>query len=245
MLEPEADVEPLIYWVKETDAKLVVLDTLSRTMPGGNENGPEDMGQYIANCDRIREEAGAHVLIIHHKPKGEKNSPRGHSSLFGAVDALILVEKRQAGNVATVEASKDDEDGWQIGFNLEVIEVGEDEDGDTVTSCAVVVSEEVPGKRSKQLTGDKSRAMEALHGVLFDYGQKICRRSGFPNGAVCVHVEKWRKEFYARKDGQHDAKRKAFKRAMDGLYDLGKVAYREGLVWIVSNDEGHFRPYRT
>ena len=48
LLEPEADVEPLIYWVKETGAKLVVLDTLSRTMPGGNENGPEDMGQYIA-----------------------------------------------------------------------------------------------------------------------------------------------------------------------------------------------------
>lgn len=110
--ECEADVEPLIYWAKETGAKLIVIDTLSRTIAGGNENSPEDMGTYIANCDRIREGTGAHVLIIHHKPKGNNNTPRGHSSLFGAIDALVLVEKRKDSNVAKVEASKDEEDGW-------------------------------------------------------------------------------------------------------------------------------------
>jgi len=237
LLEPGADVMPLVHWIKHHSAKLVIVDTLSRTMPGGNENSPDDMGAYIANCDKTREETGAHVLIVHHKPKGDRNTPRGHSSLFGAVDALVLVEKRQTGNVATLEASKDDEDGWSFGFNLEVIEVGTDEDGDTITSCAVVPSDTVPAKKERRITGDKARAMEALHNVLISSGRTINNRTGFPPNAKCAEIEVWRQEFYAKKDGTPEAKQKAFKRALDGLYDMGKAAYRDGLVWAISGDE--------
>jgi len=245
LLDADADIVPLIYWVKEHGAQLVVIDTLSRTMAGGNENGPEDMGAYIANCDRIREETGAHVLIVHHKPKGKNNTPRGHSSLFGAVDALVLIEKRQTGNVATVEASKDEEDGWQFGFNLKVVEVSVDEDGEPITSCVVVVSDEAPAKKEKPLTGDKSRAMDALYEVLITSGKIISNRHGIPDGANCVGVEAWRQEFYARKEGNPETKQKAFKRAMNGLYDIGKVAYRDGYVWAVSNGEQGFQLART
>ena len=186
LLDPDADLASLIYWVQQTEAKVVIADTLSRTMAGGNENSPECMTTYIANCDRIRNETGAHVLVVHHKPKGDRNTPRGHSSLFGAVDALILVEKTHAGRVVTLEASKDDEDGGKFGFNLEVIEVGTDEDGDPITSCAVVVSDEPPAKKERRINGDKARALEALHDVLISSGLTINNRYGFPPNAIVL-----------------------------------------------------------
>jgi RecA-family ATPase len=50
---------------------LVIVDTLSRAMAGGNENSPEDMTAIVGNCDRIRAATGAHVCIVHHSGKDE------------------------------------------------------------------------------------------------------------------------------------------------------------------------------
>jgi putative DNA primase/helicase len=231
LLDPDADLGPILHWVEEFDAGLVIVDTLARTMAGGNENSPEDMGIYIANCDKIREMTGAHVSVVHHSPKHNNNTPRGHSSLFGAVDALIRVEKRETGHAAKVEASKDDEDGLEIGFSLKVIEVGVDEDGSTVTSCAVITDVEAPAKKEKRLTGDTLRAMEALIDVVNRDGRPITNHSGIPDGTYCVAVEIWRQEFYSVKPGSSEAKQKAFKRAMDRLNELRKANHRDGLVW--------------
>jgi hypothetical protein len=147
------------------------------------------------------------------------------------------VEKRESGNAATVEASKDEEDGWTFGFKLEIVEVGEDEDKEPITSCAVVASDDVPTKKEKRLTGDKLKAMDALYDTLLKSGEVIHNHYGIPPGVNCVDFELWREEFYARKDGNPDTKQKAFKRAADGLQDIGKVGYRDGHVWAVSGDE--------
>ena len=238
LLDPDADLEPLIYWIKYHSTSLVVLDTLSRTMPGGNENAPDDMGSYIANCDRIREQTGAHVLIIHHKPKGNNNAPRGHSSLFGAVDALILVEKRESGNTATVKASKDEEDGWKLGFCLEVLVVGMDEDREPITSCAVVIDEDALENNRKPLTGDLRMAKAALDDVLISGGRTINNHHGIPNNTRCADFEAWRREFYSRASDKpsQEAKRQAFSRNSRSLRDKGVCAFRDDLVWMANNE---------
>jgi hypothetical protein len=206
-------------------------------MVGGNENSPEDMGAYIANCDKIREATGAHVLVIHHSPKHNNNTPRGHSSLFGAVDVLIRIEKRQTGNVATVEASKDDEDGWEIGFSLKVVDVGFDEDGGKITSCAVVIGEEAPAKIEKPLTGNKALAREALINTLGRHGQLSSGYSDIADGTRCTPVELWRIEFYAIKEGNLEAKQRAFNRALSGLRDMKYLDLRDDFVWLISKGE--------
>lgn len=76
----------------ELGAGLVVLDTLARTMPGGDENGPKDMGRYVEAADRIKERTEATVLILHHEPRAGGN-PRGHSSLDGAADTVVHITK--------------------------------------------------------------------------------------------------------------------------------------------------------
>jgi KaiC/GvpD/RAD55 family RecA-like ATPase len=237
-----ADVNVIIQSIHQIEqeygekVQLIVIDTLSRTMPGGDENSAKDMTSYIRNCDQIREQTGAHVTVIHHKPKGSNNTPRGHSSLFGAVDGLILVKKIGEANAWTLEASKDDADGNMEGFELEVIETDFDVDDDPIRSCVVVQVDVEAGNSNKRLTGDKATAMEALQDVMCrDDVQIINNRSGIRPNTRCGSVEAWRKEFYSRAAGKptQEAKQKAFSRASTSLKDLSLVAYRDDLVWIL------------
>lgn len=138
--DPAADTGKLIETVRAAEkqagmkAALVVVDTLSKTMGGGKEN-TDDMATYVANCGRVASEFQCLVMPVHHRPKDSENSdPRGHGSLRGGVDTIILVEAG-APKRARVTKQKDGEDGDTFRFNLRSIELGIDRDGDQVTSC--------------------------------------------------------------------------------------------------------------
>ena len=49
--------------------KMIIIDTLSRAMAGGDENSPVDMTTAIQNIDRIRQRTDCHVMVIHHSGK--------------------------------------------------------------------------------------------------------------------------------------------------------------------------------
>jgi hypothetical protein len=75
----------------ELAPRLVIIDTLNRSMPGGDENSSIDMSALVSACDQIREMSGATVLLVHHTPK-DGTTLRGHSALEGAVDTALLME---------------------------------------------------------------------------------------------------------------------------------------------------------
>jgi len=75
--------------------------------------------------------------------------------------------------------------------------------------------------------------MDALHDALIQTGKQVQNKTGIPNGARCVDIKYWRDEFYARKDGEPEAKQKVFSRAKSGLRDKVYVAYRDNLVWNI------------
>jgi hypothetical protein len=81
---------------------LIVVDTLARSMAGGDENG-RDMSRAIDACGRIIERTGAAVLLVHHYGKNAEAGARGHSSLPGAVDAELTTER--AADLVTIRHS--------------------------------------------------------------------------------------------------------------------------------------------
>lgn len=117
---------------------VVVLDTMNRTMGGGDENSSKEMGQYLQGAAQIGEATGALVLIIHHPGKNEDLGARGHSSLLGNIDCEMKL--RRDGNVRVLEVTKqrDGSDGDEFAFHLHTVHLGTDEDGDPVTSCVAV-----------------------------------------------------------------------------------------------------------
>lgn len=85
-------------------ARLVVIDTLNRCLPGGDENASGDMGRFIAAADAIRDVNGACVLTNHHPGKDPAAGSRGHSSFAAAMDTRIEFKD---GGVLRVEKQKD------------------------------------------------------------------------------------------------------------------------------------------
>jgi hypothetical protein len=71
---------------------LIVLDTLNRNMVG-NENDSTDMGAFIRSATALQKAFGCTVIIVHHSGHANLERERGHSSLQGAMDAIIATEK--------------------------------------------------------------------------------------------------------------------------------------------------------
>src|SRR5690606_28105123 len=117
---------------------LIVIDTLSRVMAGGDENGPVDMTAFIKNVDRIRHATGAHIMIVHHTGKDVAKGARGHSSLRAATDTEIEVATDETElRLAKVTKQRDLQGGEEFAFKLEAVALGGDQDGDAVTTCIV------------------------------------------------------------------------------------------------------------
>ncbi|GDX98696.1 hypothetical protein LBMAG48_11000 [Phycisphaerae bacterium] len=86
--------------------KLVVLDTLARCMPGGDENAAQDMGSFIAGVDKIRDALGCAVLILHHTIK-DGTTERGSSALRGACDVMLFCKLRDNALTVTFDKCRD------------------------------------------------------------------------------------------------------------------------------------------
>ena len=67
---------------------LIVCDTLSRCMPGADENSQQDASAVIASLDYLRAEMGCATLMIHHTGINESRE-RGSTVFRGAVDSLL------------------------------------------------------------------------------------------------------------------------------------------------------------
>jgi hypothetical protein len=237
----DRDREAIIYWAKKKEAILIIMDTLSRTMVG-DDSSSVDMPKYVRACDEIRQETGAHVAVIHHCGKDKSRGSRGHSSLFGATDVEVNIEKQASGYTATVTKNKDGEDGWHIGYRIEVFDVGIDDDGDPITSCAVIPADVSPRKKQKKLGKHAARLRDSLHEVLIKEGNIIKGRDGIPDGAKCATEDALKIEFYARMPDSNDdevialaTKDRAFKR------NIETIGHCAGMVWDMNNVSGQDR----
>ena len=227
----------------EQPVGLVVIDTLARSMPGANESAPDDMGLFVAACDRIRRETGAHVLVVHHKPKSGSPTPRGHGCLLAATDTTLDVQKGANGatSTATVDRQKEGADGIKVAFGLKVVEIGIDDDGDQITSCVIEAIEDATEADQKALPDGPQSALDALIAVV-DAAQIAESQDAIkfrPAGhSAHVRVGVWRDEFYARQIDKADIKPdtllKRFKRSADYLKKRGKVGFRDDQAWLIT-----------
>lgn len=71
--------------------RLIIVDTLSRSFGGAEENSSEAMVDFINRLDELAQEQGTSVLVVHHS-NAAGNRERGHSSLRGAADAMFEVQ---------------------------------------------------------------------------------------------------------------------------------------------------------
>ena len=213
----------------------VVMDTLNRSLRG-SESSDEDMGNYIKAADAVREAFGCAVLVIHHCGH-EATRPRGHTSLTGACDAQIAVKRDTNGTIiTTVEWLKDGEEGEEVFSRLEQVEVGVDDDGEPITSCVIVPSNESTVAAGRRVTGAAKIALELLQRAIEDAGEPAPDNGHIPRTNRVVRGSLWRA--YCEKgtlttSDKSDTKDKAFNRAVNKLQEQGVIGIWTDLVWIV------------
>lgn len=126
---------------------LVVMDTFAQVTPGANENAGEDMGRALAYCKKISQSVGAMVLLVHHSGKDASKGARGWSGLRGAADVMLEVSRFEDDRCVTVDKQKDGHDGASFSFTLHTVVLGQDTDGDDITSCIVSYKQFTEKKR--------------------------------------------------------------------------------------------------
>jgi hypothetical protein len=153
--------------------KIIVVDTLARATPGGDENSTKDMGQVLIHAQAIADRTGCCVLIIHHSGKDTSRGMRGSTALPGGFDSIFRVTRHDdepSIRIFHIEKQRDEADAGDIYFRLEIVTLGVDEDLEPVTTCLLRFVEdcEIPVKKEKgQIEADQILTHIPKEGINF------------------------------------------------------------------------------
>jgi hypothetical protein len=125
------DIQKLLQTVQTVVDKfsvnptLIVVDTVSRVLPGADENLQRDMTLFIRACDLLREQYHCTVMGVHHTNK--VGDMRGSTVFNGAGDCLLEARREEGAEVGELYAKKikSAPDGWSIQFKLNSVSTGD------------------------------------------------------------------------------------------------------------------------
>jgi hypothetical protein len=208
--------------------KLIVLDTVAALSPGSDENSPRDMGKFVDTVCRIRDDVGdhCHISLVHHTPQDDHRKARGHSSLPGMVDVVILV------------SAKGKDRSWQVSqandlvappcaahFELQSVTIGRDAEG-MPTQAPIVVPMAAKAPQAKADVQQKPLTPDGKEGLAL--------AKSLVNGEA-ITVERFRGAFKVHasfKDRNDDTRRRAFKTVKEQLVANGYITITDDIITV-------------
>ena len=201
---------------------LIIIDTLSSVITGGDENAAKDMTILIANCKSISKSTGATVVLIHHCGKDTERGSRGWSGLLGAVDAEIKVEKTENDHFWSVTKQKEGEIGKKQAFNLFPVVLGTDEDGDDITSCFYEHSEIQPRQENKK------SSLGGVQKIIMDCFDKMPEKPVMLDDLAAMTVSNM-----VFDSSKKDERRKRFFNSLETLQTKGILSVYQNFVYKI------------
>jgi hypothetical protein len=150
----EAHVAELITALRQLPEppKLVVIDTLARSIVGAEENSSKDIGIAVAACDRIRTALACAVVLVHHS-RLDATRERGSTALRGAADTMLAMAQDSGdATLVTLSCEKQRDAPEFAPQRLRLLEVG--------SSVVLVPSDTSPAP--ERLTGKARTLLEKL-----------------------------------------------------------------------------------
>jgi RecA-family ATPase len=236
------------------ELRLVQIDTLARAFGGGNENDSQDMGAFIHNVGRLQRKLDCALMVLHHSGKDATKGLRGHSSLLGAVDTQLELQKLVTDDLKegiagqgtlTISKQKDGQDNLKFGFEMVQININQGKESglglDENVSLAVKEHQEMIDEQHKKTKvppvrtgrgGIQMLVLDALHKAIGEHGEM---RLIDKKRNKSIHVEQWREAFEA---AQMDKKgiTKRFNRCVQSLQNAKKVEVFDPFVWVIWSD---------
>ena len=219
---------------------VLVIDTLARATAGQmDENNNSEMSKLIAGLDAIRERTGVHIMLVHHSGKDASKGARGASALRAACDTEIELSFDEETRVRTARATKqrDMETGAEINFILQIVELGEDADGDQVTTCIIreATREEMEEAQSDNKPTGKNQKL-----FVKCFMQLRGERVGSPNPAGagwpeprkfwCMDLETLGDHFKGKV--ATDRPQQTWTQTLNGMHEKGLIEINDGKIWL-------------
>lgn len=135
---------------------MIVLDTLAALSVGMDENSAQDAGVVLGALRKIERKAECFVLAIHHMGKDQTKGARGSSALRGNVDTVLKLEDKKGIITVEIDKQRDGKKGVLSRLMLKTVSLGEDQDGDPITSFVI----NWEPKKGKATTGKSLGAVE-------------------------------------------------------------------------------------
>jgi hypothetical protein len=228
------------------DVGLIVIDTANKGLALGNgdENKASDQNKVNAFLRRLQERKHIHITTIGHTGKDSGRGERGSNAKLADVDVLISLSGDTL-RTATIDKANDRPLGPLTAFELEVIEIGRDEDGEPITTAIVARHQltpqivERPGRKRKAATfGEIMRG-----GILDAYGRLSDEIGWKTHGldlkpVVKVKLDDIRKDLIDRGilevDGNRISatSRSHFHQAKAALIRERKLIEKDGWIWV-------------
>lgn len=239
----------------EHKLELVLIDTWAKATLGANEVSAQDVTKALKGVEKIQKECATAVLLVHHtNASGERM--KGNSVLPAAVETTITIidtERREEATTeygnktirtvrrALVVKQKEGEAGNGFDFVLKQVKLGEDEDGDAITSCVCEAPENSVGDNDrKQLTTQQHVAMTSLINALVEKGEPAPYNMGIPEGITrVVRMGHWKECFnqltFIDDEDEKTRKertRKALQRAGEAFMQKGYISKKDPYVFL-------------
>ncbi|UEM08444.1 helicase RepA family protein [Bradyrhizobium barranii subsp. barranii] len=195
LLDP-ACVDRVVRTVEEfekttgTHIALIIIDTYSKAIAGGDEDKAQTQNLAAMNIQRIHDRlcGCAHIATIGHTGKNPSAGERGSNAKLGHVDMAVQISGDKV-RTATIVKANDQPEGLIASFEMEEVVVcskwsdGSDRDPYTVAILAAATPATEARTASQRTTGKQTQALDALARVITTHGQ---------DGAV--HPDYWKGE---------------------------------------------------
>jgi AAA domain len=242
---------------------LIMIDTVNAAagyVRAGDENDAALNGRLIARLNKVAQATGALVLAVDHFGKAVETGTRGSSAKEGNADVVLalIADKEINGTVSNTRMAlrklRAGSAGVELPFSTREIVLSVDQDDRRETTLVIDwgALPEAPTKDGKSAKDDwgRSKAVKLLRriimGLLADVGVEVRPWADGPT-VRALKVELVKAEFckgwYAEGDTPkrtRDAKRMAFKRAIDAAVDRRVIVLREvggeDYVWLATAD---------
>jgi GrpB-like predicted nucleotidyltransferase (UPF0157 family) len=112
----------LVELAQQDRYALVVIDTQARVTVGVEENSNTEMGEFVHQAERLRQAAGACVVLVHHIGRNG-DTGRGATVLDGALSTIIKVSKDE--DRIRLECTKNKDDAEWDPVDLRAVPTGD------------------------------------------------------------------------------------------------------------------------
>ena len=133
-------VRALVDQIREhhPEVVLIVVDTLSQHMPGGDE-GTADMSAALHECQYLRDQLDTTVLAMHHPSKSNEDNERGGSGFRGGCADVLNIAEKNGAFVLQSQNTRDRGKDLKVSYVLGVVTLEgtqfRDDEGEQFTSC--------------------------------------------------------------------------------------------------------------